>query len=88
MTPTTIEIIGTGIGVVVGLATLFRAALSAADRRIEERQRLFWSNGGADLIADRIKVSVLEALAEHAQSCPLHDRVADLAGEIPMRRRG
>lgn len=83
-----LEIIGTGLTLLLTGAGLLGHALRAQDRRIEERMRLFFSNGGGDLIAARVKLSLIEALNEHSGSCPLHDRVAELSGQVPSRRRG
>lgn len=83
-----LEILGTGLTMLVAGAGLLGRMLKAQDNRIEEKIKLFFANGGGDLIASKIKVVVVDALQSHSGSCPLHDRVADLADQMPQRRRG
>ena len=74
-------------GAIVGIFFFTRALMNALDNRSDERHRLFWSNGGGELLTGRVKAGVLEALAEHQVSCPHSLRVESLEDRVVTLER-
>lgn len=82
-----IEILGTGLGAVAAAVTIASFMLRHMDRRLEERMKLCMSNGCGEIIKATVRLSVLEALQEHAGNCPHEARIDQLEGQVPARRR-
>lgn len=69
-------LLATVAGGFAGIFLFMRALLNAIDDRSDERHRLFWSNGGGELLSEKVKTGVLEALHEHQIECPHSQRVS------------
>lgn len=80
-------LLATLAGGIVAMFFFFRALLNAIDNRSDERHRLFWSNGGGDLLSEKVKVGVMDALREHQIDCPHSQRVDSLEERIVTLER-
>jgi hypothetical protein len=66
----------------VGVFMFLKLLLNAIDARSDERHRLFWSNGGGDLLSEKVESGVLRALQKHQIECPHSQRVDALEERI------
>ena len=74
-------------GGIMGSLLFLKLLLNAIDARSDERHRLFWSNGGGDLLSQKVKIGVMDALKEHQVLCPHSQRVESLEERIVTLER-
>lgn len=74
----------TGLGVVV---TLIGKLVAAADERHKAKFMEWISNGAGEVIQNKVKMGVLEALSEHQIQCPIRDRVSAIEDRLTTIER-
>ena len=71
-----------------GVFFFIRALMGALDSRQHENIKLYFSNGGRQVLVDAAKAGALEALAEHTLICPQSPRVQSIEERLITLERG